>query len=259
MGGRIYMKFYYVIILLLFLGCQQKEKQKETYREEEIQSLLAKMKSSTDNPKNEGIAIVLLIDASGSMTDVVREPSGEEHSKINIAKRTAKRVLKNINEFRVKNPDADIRLAIYQFNNDAVVPLIPIDSSTPTGAEGAIDNVTAEGNTPIGNAIAVAKQTINDSEMKSGNIIIISDGENTVGPEPEEAMRAMSLLPYEDRAHVYLVAFDMNASVFENVKKEGAMVSEAQNDTELQQTMDYILYKKILVEELITPQRKSTQ
>jgi Mg-chelatase subunit ChlD len=254
------MKFYYVIFIVLFLGCQQKkESENKTFREEEIQSLVAKMKSSADMPKKDGIAIVLLVDASGSMTDVVKEPSGMQSAKIDIAKRTAKRVLENINAFRTKNPDADIQMAIYQFNNNSIVPLIPMNSAASSGAEEAIDDLTAEGNTPIGNAIAVAKRTINDSEMKSGNIIIISDGENTSGPEPEEAMRAMSLLPYEDRAHVYLVAFDMNASVFDNVKKEGAMVSEAQNDTELQQTMDYILYKKILVEEPITPRKKSAK
>lgn len=253
------MKFNYVIFILLLFGCQQKDQSDKTYRDEEIQNLLTKMKSSADYSKNEGIAIILLIDASGSMTDIVREPSGEEQLKIDIAKKTAKRVLKNINEFRGKNPAAVIWLAIFRFNDDSVVPLVPMAFSASTGADAVIDNLTADGNTPLGNAIALAKQTINDSQMKSGNIIIISDGVNTIGPEPEEVMRAMNLLPYEDRARVYLVAFDMNASVFDNVKKEGAMVSEAQNDTELQQTMDYILYKKILVEEPIIPQRKPAQ
>jgi len=251
------MKLYCIAILLLLLGCQQQKPPKETIRENEVQQLLSRMKASADIETEEGIALVLLVDASGSMDDFVRDPGGDSQKKIDVAKRAAKRVIANIREFQNKNPKKKIKVAVYNFHANSVTPLLPMTDALPAGTETLVENLSAFGNTPLGEAIASAKEAINKSHMKSGNIIVISDGENTEGPTPDEAMRAMSQLPYAERARVFLIAFDVQAKLFDTVKEEGALVLEAQNNSELQQTMDYILYKKILVEEPIVPQKES--
>jgi hypothetical protein len=52
---------------------------------------------------------------------------------------------------------------------------------------------------------------------------------------------------------VYFVAFDVSAERFNAVKEAGGLVLEAANERELNQTMDFILTGRILVEQPVTP------
>jgi hypothetical protein len=61
-------------------------------------------------------------------------------------------------------------------------------------------------------------------------------------------------LPDENRASIYFIAFDIAAAKFEAVRNAGGLVLAASNETELQQTLDYVLTGKILAEQpQVTP------
>ena len=55
---------------------------------------------------------------------------------------------------------------------------------------------------------------------------------------------------------VHFVAFDVDAKVFEGVKKLGATVVEASNENQLNTQLEFILEKKILLEDEEPPKQK---
>ena len=112
----------------------------------------------------------------------------------------------------------------------------------------AIDHLEAGGGTAIGEAIIAGKRQLNQAGKKKNYIIVITDGENTEGRQPIDAVKAIRALPEEQQPGIYLVAFDIEAREFDDLKNQGVLVVEARSADSLQETLDYILYQKILVE-----------
>jgi len=75
---------------------------------------------------------------------------------------------------------------------------------------------------------------------------------NNKGYSPGAVADAIARQPQEDRASVYFVAFDVSAERFNSVKEAGGLVLEAADERELNQTMDFILTGRILVEQPTT-------
>ena len=86
--------------------------------------------------------------------------------------------------------------------------------------------------------------------MSRKHVLVITDGMNTIGSDPA------TVLPEVNRAaekkknpvFVHFIAFDVNAKVFDGVKKQGATVASAANETELNSQLDFILQNQILLE-----------
>jgi len=97
-----------------------------------------------------------------------------------------------------------------------------------------------------------------NSGLSRKHVLIITDGMNTVGPNPssvlpnlqQEAARRQTALA------VHFVAFDVDAKVFDGVKKLGATVVGASNESQLNTQLEFILEKKILLEEEEPPKQK---
>jgi hypothetical protein len=80
------------------------------------------------------------------------------------------------------------------------------------------------------------------------HILVVTDGENNKGYAPSDVVAAIGRLPEASRASVYFVAFDVAADVFKPVRDAGGLVLPAANEAELQQTLDFVLSGRILVE-----------
>jgi uncharacterized protein YegL len=107
------------------------------------------------------------------------------------------------------------------------------------------------GNTPLGNALTVAGQAVLESPLSKKHVLVITDGINTAGPKPEDTMPSLQRKASQKSAtvSVHFVAFDVNAQVFSPVKKLGATVVGAADEKQLNSQLEFILQRKILLEE----------
>jgi hypothetical protein len=200
----------------------------------------------------EGVAAVILIDTSGSMQEQVRDASGGLRPKIAIARRAALNLVDQVDRYVREHSDKSIVLGVYEFSDRdkgpscrTVVELGPLDIAV---ARSAIMAMRAEGDTPIGDAMIKAKRDLDATGLSKRHILVITDGENTKGYSPDDVMRAITKQSDKDRAWVYFVAFDVDASTFDSVRDSGGQVLAASNETELKGTLDYLLAGRILVE-----------
>ena len=81
-------------------------------------------------------------------------------------------------------------------------------------------------------------------------MVIITDGEANRGVSPEVVLKWLkTATDNTSPVHNYFIAFDINASVFEDVKATGASVFSAEDEKSLNERLVFILDKKILLEE----------
>jgi hypothetical protein len=88
------------------------------------------------------------------------------------------------------------------------------------------------------------------SELSRKHVLVITDGLNTVGPAPEVLLAP--LMKQAEKAgtplFTHFVAFDVDAKQFAPVKKLGATVVGAADETQLNTQITFILEEKILLE-----------
>lgn len=198
----------------------------------------------------EGIAALLLIDASGSMRESIRD-QGSSRPKIDIARDAALVLVRRFAEYAKAHGDEPVVVGVMEFSERppssarSVLPLAPPD---PDQAERALQKIQTGGGTPIGDAIVSAKQALDASGMSRRHLLVVTDGENTDGYEPEDVLRALARRPESERPSVYFVAFDIAASRFDAVRDSGGLVLGAANAQELDSTLNSLLNGKILVE-----------
>jgi len=135
--------------------------------------------------------IILIFDASGSMGGQI---SGKR--KIDIAKEAAKKFIDQINE------DKDVSLGIIVYghkgSNSASqkgVSCVGIDEIYYLGetnaqiAKGKLDSFNATGWTPIASSLQKAKDILESHENDENFILLVSDGKETCGGNPVQAVR----------------------------------------------------------------------
>ena len=206
-------------------------------------------------PYREGIVAAILIDTSGSMADKVRDTDGAMRPKIEIAQRAALDVVNQFGSYAREHSGQTVFLGIYEFSDRGgsccreVVKLGPSGGPDAAATRSAILNMRAKGDTPIGDAMVMAKHDMDATGLSKRHILVITDGENNKGYSPEEVTRVISSQPEKDRASIYFVAFDVAAAKFNSVRDAGGLVLAASNETDLKGTLDYLLTGKILAEQ----------
>jgi hypothetical protein len=201
-----------------------------------------------DRQEADGIAVALLVDTSGSMGRAVRDSDGARRPKLDIAKRAGKRVVEKLRDFTDTHPGRPLKLGLYQFSGSAARRLGPFDLLDPERAVSDLEKLTLGSGTPIGEAMILGKRDLDRSGLTKKHLILLTDGENTEGRDPASVAAALASLPSEDQAGLYFIAFDVEASRFKAIKDAGGTVLEASSAPELDQCLDYILEKKILLE-----------
>jgi len=213
--------------------------------------------SSVVTAQREGIAIGVAFDVSGSMKDNVAGADGKMMPKIQVARQCALGILKQADAFVQKHPEQTVEMGVFEFSSRQrgpscrqVIPFGPINLSAATSA---VERMKPEGGTPIGDAVIHVKQAIDQTGLKTKHLLVITDGENNQGYAPGDVVDVLSRLPDDRRSSVYFFAFDVAANKFNAVRDAGGLILSAANGVELQQTLDYVLMGKILVEQPETP------
>ena len=193
----------------------------------------------------DGIAVAIVVDVSGSMGERVKDTGNTQSPKYLIARRAVKELYKRSQDFSQRNAERVLEVSLYKFD-DSPQQMIAFAKPDAAGAERTIDTLDPSGGTGIGRAILQAKTDLDATGLKEKHIVVVTDGENTSGPSPAEVATEMAKNPA--KPSVYMVAFDVNADIFQQVKASGWMVYSASDATELQQALDVIFGENILLE-----------
>jgi hypothetical protein len=214
------------------------------------------LQQSSPAPSQEGIAAVILVDTSGSMGEPVPDVNGNRQPKIKIAQQAAMNLVSQFADYASAHPDQKISLGIYEFSQrprlPSARPIVSLGPPDPAAARAAIFRMVANGDTPIGDAMIIAMKNLDASGFSKKHILVITDGENTVGYSPANVTQIIAGKSDTARASVYFVAFDIAASRFNSVRDAGGLVLAASNETDLKGTLDYVLSGKILAEQPAT-------
>ncbi len=199
-------------------------------------------------PERNGIAVALLVDTSGSMSKPVADGDGKKQAKIDLARRCAVDIAAQVETFAGQQPERPVVLGVYSFSGKTATQLVPMGPPSREAAQAAVASMSPSGDTPIGEAVKRAELDLAATGMNRRHILVVTDGENTKGESPASVARKLAKLPEGKRPAVYLVAFDVDAAVFSEVKKAGWMVLSAANGRELQETLDLVVGENILLE-----------
>ena len=126
----------------------------------------------------DGIAIAVMVDTSGSMDDSIHDAQGVRSSKIEIARKTAMQTFDQIAQFVANNHEHTLKVGLAQFSHK-VTELYPIGPLEAASIRPVIEKLDASGGTAIGEGLIFAKQQLNKAAMKRQSIILITDGRNT--------------------------------------------------------------------------------
>jgi len=202
-----------------------------------------------------GVAVAIIYDTSGSMKDPVRDSSGKSTPKYIIANRALTGVANQIQAFATNAPGGAPRridAGLFVFASDsarAAVPFGPFNADALRDFARKFSN--PNGNTPLGNSLAVAAKTLLNSPLPRKHILVITDGMNTAGLQPSVVMPRIQkdAQAKQTALSVHFVAFDIAASTFDAVKKQGATVVGAEDEKQLNTQLNFILQEKILLED----------
>jgi Mg-chelatase subunit ChlD len=246
-----------VIVAIVAFNIARRERSNE--EEEEGPSLSRaerrideQLTPSTDTPPREGLAAAIVIDVSGSMDGEVAGADGRSEPKIEIARRAARDLVEQFARYADDHPDEPVLLGLYEFSELAgradCRPVIPMARPDRAKAASALASMNASGGTPIGNAMITAKRELDATGLTRRHLLVVTDGENTGGHEPERVATAINRRPEAERPSLYFVAFDIEASRFRQVRDAGGLVLGAANAKELNATLDSLLRGQILLE-----------
>jgi uncharacterized protein YegL len=209
--------------------------------------------------EEDGVALAIIYDTSGSMHDAVRDSTGRSAPKYVIANRALVAVAKQIQAFATSNAGGasrKVEAGLFVFSGESAREAVKFGPFDAAALEQFAQNFsTPNGNTPLGNALSVATRKVMSSPLSRKHVLIITDGMNTAGPTPAAVMPKLKQQAEEKQTtlSVHFVAFDVDAKVFDGVKKLGATVVGASDEKQLNTQLEYILQRKILLEEEEAP------
>lgn len=203
---------------------------------------------------DEGVALAIVYDTSGSMKDAVMSKSGRGESKDVIARRALDSLVTQLAAFVTNAPAGATRAletSVYVFSSSGAKELVAPSPFDPAKAANWSKEIPKpSGGTPLGTAAQAAARTVMNSKFTRRHVLILTDGLNTVGPTPEALLESLMKQAEKDGKSLFahFVAFDVAAKQFDPVKKLGATVLGAANEVQLNSQISFILEEKILLE-----------
>ncbi len=193
-----------------------------------------------------GAAVAILLDTSGSMD---KTAGNDPRPKYQVARTAIQEVLNATDEFVIRRPDFPIKIALYHFSSDAW-QVMPIQNYDRAKIQKALESVPGPGGgTAIGNAMHAARPELYRAGTFRKYLLVITDGENTAGRNPEGVARNI-YAKSEGAVQIYFVAFDTPPGKFDFLHDVGGDVIAAKNEVELRAALDEIYQGKILAEEV---------
>jgi hypothetical protein len=203
----------------------------------------------------EGVALAIVYDTSGSMSDPVRDGAGKYSPKYKIANRALEAIAKQIQAYAAKSTDnapRKVQAGLFTFDGSGTRQVVPFGKFDAEAIIRWARGFSSPGSgTPLGTALQTASQTVLKSDLSQKHVLVITDGMNTVGPDPAATLPGLlrQAEKNQQKLGVYFVAFDVDAKVFNSVKKLGAKVFSAGDEKQLNAQLDFILQREILLEE----------
>lgn len=191
-----------------------------------------------------GAAVAILIDTSGSMKE---DAPGDSRSKYEVAREKIERMLDATDAFVARRPDFPIKIGLYSFSSDAdvLLPMQPYDREQVRRALASLRR--PGGGTAIGDAMRTARPDLYRAGVFRKYILVVTDGENTNGREPDQVARDI-WRKSEHAVQIYFVAFDTSPEKFAFLKEVGGDVIGAGSGVELQAALENVYQGKILAE-----------
>jgi hypothetical protein len=203
----------------------------------------------------DGVALAIIYDTSGSMRDPVPDSQGQQSSKYVIANRALTAIARQIQAFATNSATGaprKIHAGLFIFNGENAREAIKFGPFNAAAFENwASQFSTPNGNTPLGNALTAASRAVLNSPLSRKHVLVITDGLNTAGPTPQAVLPGLKKQAEQRQAalSVHFVAFDVDAAQFAPLKKLGATVVGAADEKQLNAQLEFILQRKILLEE----------
>ena len=250
-GRRLFSVLVSVLALTAVTACDREPK-RDDGRSRTERRIDEQLTPTAAVPAKEGIAAAIVIDVSGSMDEKVEGQDGRKERKIEIARRAARDLVEQFARYADDHRQDPVLLGIYEFserkNKEDCRPVIPMAPPDRGRADRALASLRADGGTPIGNAMIFAKRELDATGLTRKHLLVVTDGENTEGFDPDNVAAALNRRPEVERPSLYFVAFDIEASRFAQVKDAGALVLGAANAKELNSRLDALLRGNILLE-----------
>lgn len=191
------------------------------------------------------VGLMFCLDVSGSMGAMAGE-----RRKIDTSKAAMRRVFAHVAAYIQSAPDKTVKVGLCSFSTRATL-LHPLGRFDENRLTQAIQDLQPTSSTAIGDAMTLALRELLKAGVESKAIIVMTDGENTAGVQPDQVMQAIRRNDNNQRAltddvKVFLVAFDVNAKVFEKVKTAGASVVESRDSASLEGILKAVVEEVLL-------------
>jgi hypothetical protein len=248
---------FIVIVLIAMARCRDNSGSRSVGRVAEdpgrdTKAIETALQPSAGVTPREGVAAAIVIDVSGSMDDRVSGEDGRRARKIDVARRAARDVIEQFASYAEEHQGEIVNLGIYEFsrrnNQPDCRPIVPMGPPDRSKADAALARLDPDGGTPIGQAMVAAKQALDATGLSRRHLLVVTDGENTDGFEPEDVAVAIAKRPDTEKPSIYFVAFDIEARRFNGVRDAGGLVLPAANARDLNATLDTLIKGKILLE-----------
>jgi len=209
---------------------------------------------ATSAADDDGVALGILYDTSGSMNEPVPNSHGSTSPKYIIANRAVLAIVKQIQTFAtngVTGAPRKVDVGLFTFSKDGAQEVVKLGAFDPGAIEKWVKDFSKpSGGTPLGNALKTVSQAVIDSPMPRKHVLVITDGANTIGPAPDRVIPDINRAADKKQTSVFthFIAFDVDAKVFSGVKKQGANVASAADESQLNSQLDFILQNQILLE-----------
>jgi hypothetical protein len=203
----------------------------------------------------EGIAIGIVYDTSGSMKDSVAAGGGKYAPKYVVANKALGRIIDQISRFATNAPSGaprKIETGLFIFRDNGASEAVKFGPFNEEALRNWVSRFSApQGATPLGNSIVTAWKAVERSSLAHKHLVVLTDGVNTLGPNPEAVLPTLKAQAKSKGKEfsIHFVAFDVDAKVFAPVKKLGATVVGASNEEQLNTQLGFIFEKKILLED----------
>jgi hypothetical protein len=209
----------------------------------------------------DGVAVAVVYDTSGSMSEPVVDGKGGSSPKYLVANHALVAIAQRLQGFATNTATGTPRTiyaGLYVFQGSRARPAVAFGKFDAAAFTHWAQHFAAPGGgTPLGNALRTAGTAVLNSGLTRKHVLIITDGMNTLGPDPASVLPQLQreAAQKETALGVHFVAFDVDAKVFDGVKKLGATVVAAANEAQLNQRLEFILEKRILLEDEEPPKK----
>ena len=174
-------------------------------------------------------SVEFIVDTSNSMSDKL---NGER--KIDSAKKAMLGVLELYKQHN--DQSQNIEAGMLCFEGDGVKKVVPLSRFDYELLRKEVNNLRISGGTPLGIAIAYAERELDRNATGMKNIVLLTDGENSVGEEPEKVYRKIGEVNLEigdSFTKAYVIAFNIDWRYFKPLQDLGARVTEAKDASSL--------------------------